>query len=98
MNSDQNAVAPDVILGSAVIRIADAFLATARLWQAGGIGGEPVYANAEQRVIDFVFNPAVLDQVPTDIIERIEEARSLIRAGELDVPRVPFVDGEVGVP
>ncbi|MGY8778217.1 MAG: BMP family ABC transporter substrate-binding protein, partial [Longimicrobiales bacterium] len=39
MNSDQNAVAPDVILGSAVIRIPQAFLETARLWQAGEVGG-----------------------------------------------------------
>lgn len=95
MNSNQNAVAPDVILGSAVIRIAEAFLETAKMWQAGEVGGAPIYANSRQDVIDFVFNPAVIDQVPPELIERVAEARSLIRAGELDVPRVPFVDGEV---
>jgi hypothetical protein len=34
MNRDQNDVAPDVILGSAVIRIPDAFLEVALAWQA----------------------------------------------------------------
>jgi basic membrane protein A and related proteins len=96
MNSDQNAVAPDVIVGSAVIRIPQAFLETARLWQQGEVGGEAIYANTNQQVIDFVFNPE-LDVVPRELVARIEEARRLIRAGELDVPRVPFVEGEVGV-
>lgn len=97
MNSDQNDVAPDVIVGSAVIRIPEAFLETARLWQQGEVGGEAIYANTNQHVIDFVFNPELLDVVPPGLVERIEEARALIRAGELDVPRVPFVEGEVGV-
>lgn len=98
MNSDQNAVAPDVILGSAVIRIADSFVATVRLWEEGRVGGEPVYANAEQHIIDFVFNPEMLGDIEPDLIDRIQEARELIRAGELDVPRVPFIEGEAGVP
>jgi basic membrane lipoprotein Med (substrate-binding protein (PBP1-ABC) superfamily) len=96
MNSDQNDVAPDVILGSAVIRIADAFLTTARLWQEGEVGGAPIYASASQDVIDFVVNPALVDVVPADVIQRVREARDAIRAGTLDVPRVPFVEGEVG--
>lgn len=98
MNSDQNAVAPDVIMGSAVIRIAEAFLATARMWQDGQVGGAPIYASSTQDVIDFVFNPAVIDQVPADIVERVAEARRLIRAGELEVPRIAFVEGEAGGP
>lgn len=94
MNSDQNAVAPDVILGSAVIRIADAFLTTARRWQEGGVGGAPIYANTEQEVIDFVFNPALLDRVPPEAVTRIAETKAAIRAGEVDMPRVIFVEGE----
>jgi basic membrane protein A and related proteins len=97
MNSDQNDVAPDVIIGSAAIRIPAAFLETARLWQQGEVGGEAIYANTNQHVIDFVFNPALLDVVPPELVDRVEEARALIRAGELDVPRVPFVEGEAGV-
>lgn len=97
MNSDQNDVAPDVIVGSAVIRISDAFVETARMWQAGEVGGEPIYASTRQDVIDFVFNPRLLDRVPEGIVDRVAEARELIREGRLDVPRVPFIEGEPGV-
>ncbi len=97
MNSNQNAVAPDVILGSAVIRIADAFVETARMWQNGEVGGAPIYASTRQDVIDFVFNPELADRVPPEIVERVAAARDLIREGQLDVPRVPFIEGEPGV-
>jgi len=96
MNSNQNDVAPDVIVGSAVIRIADAFVETTRMWQAGEVGGEPIYAATRQDVIDFVFNPELIDQVPPEIVARVAEARNLIRSGDLDVPRVPFIEGETG--
>jgi basic membrane lipoprotein Med (substrate-binding protein (PBP1-ABC) superfamily) len=98
MNSDQNEVAPEVILGSAVIRIPQSFLETARAWQAGELGGAPLYAGAKDDVVDFVLNPALLDQIPPELIRRMEEARARIRASELEVPRVPFVEGEIGVP
>jgi basic membrane lipoprotein Med (substrate-binding protein (PBP1-ABC) superfamily) len=96
MNSNQNDVAPDVIVGSAVIRIADAFVETARMWQAGEVGGAPIYASTRQDVIDFVFNPALIDQVPAEIVTRVAEARALIRTGDLEVPRVRFIEGETG--
>ncbi len=97
MNSDQNDVAPDVILGSAVIHIADAFVETARMWQAGEVGGEAIYASTRQEVIDFVFNPELADRIPPELVERVGAAKDRIRAGELDVPRVPFIEGETGV-
>jgi len=96
MNRDQNDVAPDVILGSAVIRIPEAFLETVRAWQRGEVGGAPVYASSGRGIIDFVLNPALADRVPAGVSEAIDEARRRIRAGEIDVPRVPFVQGEPG--
>jgi basic membrane lipoprotein Med (substrate-binding protein (PBP1-ABC) superfamily) len=96
MNRDQNDVAPDVILGSAVIRIPQAFLETARAWQAGTLGGGPRYAGAHDEVVDFVLNPELVDLVPADAVRAIDDARIRIRAGELDVPRVPFIRGEPG--
>ncbi len=94
MNRDQNDVAPEIMLGSAVIRIPEAFLATARRWQAGEVGGEAIYTGAEQRVVDFVPNPLVLDRIPADLLAAIDAAREQITDGRLDVPRVPFVEGE----
>lgn len=98
MNSDQNDVAPEVILGSAVIRIPESFLETARAWQAGTLGGAPLYAGAKDDVVDFVLNPVLLPGIPAELIARMEAARARIRASELQVPRVPFVDGEIGPP
>jgi basic membrane lipoprotein Med (substrate-binding protein (PBP1-ABC) superfamily) len=97
MNRDQNDVAPDVILGSAVIRIPQAFLETAMAWQAGTLGGGPIYAGTNGDVIDFVLNPAHVGRVPPEIVRAVEAAREKIRGGSLDVPRVPFVQGEAGV-
>ncbi len=96
MNRDQNDVAPDVIVGSAVIRIPDAFLETALAWQRGELGGAPIYTGANDDVIDFVLNPALEDRVPEGLPEELMRARGAIRAGELEVPRVRFVEGETG--
>lgn len=97
MNRDQNEVAPDVILGSAVIHIPDAFLEVAVAWQRGELGGAPVYAGASDGVIDFVLNPAVADRVPAELMTAAVAERERIRSGELQVPRVPFVEGEPGL-
>lgn len=97
MNRDQNDVAPDVILGSAVIHIPQSFLETALAWQAGTLGGSPIYAGASEGVIDFVLNPELTDLVPAALVAAMTDVRETIRAGDLRVPRVPFVEGEPGV-
>jgi basic membrane lipoprotein Med (substrate-binding protein (PBP1-ABC) superfamily) len=94
MNRDQNDIAPEVTLGSAVIRIPEAFLETARRWQAGEVGGAAIYTGSTDGVVDFVLNPAVADFVPADLLDAVDDARARIRAGTLEVPRVPFVEGE----
>jgi len=97
MNRDQNDVAPDVIVGSAVIRIPEAFLTVARLLEGGELPHGPFYVGEEQEVIDFVPNPLLVDRYPTELLGRIQEAREAIRSGTLEVPRIPFVEGEEGV-
>ncbi|MEZ4424423.1 MAG: BMP family protein [Gemmatimonadota bacterium] len=94
MNRDQNDVAPDVILGSAVIRIPEAFLQAAERLRAGPMPAEPLDMSLRDGVIDFVPNPALADVLPAELLDRLEEARQEIVAGTLRVPRVPFVEGE----
>jgi basic membrane protein A len=96
MNNDQNRIAPEVTLGSAVIRIPQAFLTVAREWQAGRLGGRAVYSGMPQGVTDFVPNPILVDRYPEGLLERVDRARQSILSGELEVPRVPFVEGEPG--
>lgn len=97
MNRDQNDVAPDVILGSAVIRIPEAFMVVARRLLAGDLASEPFYVGEAQEVIDFVPNPALVDRMPGELLAWVNAARDSIRGGLLTVPRIPFVDGEEGV-
>lgn len=96
MNNDQNGIAPEVTLGSAVIRIPQAFMTAAREWQAGRLGGKPVFTGMPDGVTDYVPNPTVLPRYPQAVLDRIDQARRAILSGELKVPRVPFIEGETG--
>ena len=96
MNRDQNQIAPEVILGSAVIRIPQAFLEVALSWESGELGGRPIYAGANTEVIDFVVNPAVADIFSADFIVTMQEVRERIRSGTFEVPKVSFIEGEIG--
>ena len=94
MNRDQNGVAPEIILASAAIDIPVAFLEVAREWEAGQLEGRPIFAGAREGVVDLILNPALIDRIPADLLARVDAARDSVVAGTLDVPRVPFVEGE----
>ena len=93
MNSDQNQIAPEVTLGSAVIRVPQAFLEVARLWRAGQLGGKPIFLGMSEGVVDYVANPAVAERIPQDLVEKIDQARRAILSGELDVPSSSSIRG-----
>ena len=40
-------------------------------------------------------NPELIDRVPAEAIERVAATKSAIREGEVDLPRVIVVEGEV---
>ena len=96
MNRDQNDIAPEVTLGSAVIEIPYAFLQVARAWQAGSLGGQPVYEGFREGVVDFVPNPTRIDRIPAELLDRVRAAGDSIRAGTLEVPGIDYVEGEAG--
>ena len=98
MNRDQNAVAPEVIVGSAVIDIPRAFLEVAADFAEGGLPPGVLYVGQVEGVVDFVLNPLLHDRIPAAVLARIEAARVSIREGTLEVPRVPFVEGDTGGP
>lgn len=97
MNRDQNDVAPDVIVGSAVINIPTIFLNTALAWQAGTLEG-PLNSGLVTGAVDFVPNPAQRGVIPPEALVRIEEARLLIAEEKLEVPRIEFVEPPAGDP
>ena len=94
MNRDQNDVAPDVIVGSAVIHIPAMFLQTARDWRAGTLSGVARYAGLATGAVDFVPNPAQEGVIPAEVRARIDRAREDIANGNLTVPRIEFVEGD----
>ena len=94
MNRDQNDVAPDVIVGSAVIDYKGMFLRTAQAWRDGTLGDDPVYSGLASGTVEFVPNPAREGLIPADALERIDRARQAIIAGTLDVPSIDFIEEE----
>lgn len=93
MNRDQNDVAPDLILGSAVIRMPEAFLSavTTILERPPGSGAPIHFAGIGNGLVDFVANPG-LAVLGDEVLRTVDEARAAIAAGELEVPRVHYVE------
>lgn len=98
MNRDQNDVAPEVILGSAMLRIPEAFLEVARLWRAGELPVGAYYAGGSTGVVDYVVNPNLVDRYSPELLARLESIRLGIRSGIVDVPRIEFVEAGEGSP
>jgi basic membrane lipoprotein Med (substrate-binding protein (PBP1-ABC) superfamily) len=93
MNRDQNDVFPEVILGSAVLRIPEAFLTVAQRWRSGQLPpGEPYFAGGATRAADYVVNPVLRDRYSPELRARLEAVRMGIRDGIIDVPRVEFME------
>lgn len=89
-NKDQNQVAPDVVLASAVIDIPAAFVEVAREVKDKKFTTRITKLGIADGVIGFVVNPALRDRIPADVMKRIEETREAIVAGRLTVPSSEF--------
>jgi basic membrane lipoprotein Med (substrate-binding protein (PBP1-ABC) superfamily) len=96
-NKDQNAVAPDVIVASAILDVPHALLLMARDVKEGRFHSGVRFFGIRDGVVDLAYNPALLDRVPPALRTRIAAARDSIVAGTLRVPRVEFVGDTVPV-
>ena len=96
MNRDQNDVAPEVTLGSAIIGIPRSFLEVARAYQAGTLGDGPIYNDLGNGGVEFVPNPVHQDLFTEEMLSALDRARAGIRDGTLEIPRIRFVEEEVG--
>ncbi|GJG86218.1 BMP family ABC transporter substrate-binding protein [Gemmatimonadetes bacterium T265] len=82
-NSNQNAVAPDVVLGSVVIDLPRAFLRVAREVKAGTFHGQVVRLGLDTKVVTLVMNPALAAKVPSGVAAAIDSADKAIETGRL---------------
>ena len=89
-NKDQNAIAPDTVLASAVIDIPKAFVEVAREVRGGSFRPRSIRFGLRDGVISFVWNPVLAARVPKDVSALVEETKGKIAAGQIVVPRGNF--------
>ena len=82
-NADQVALAPDHVLGSAVIDLPHAFLLVARAVQDSGFVPQEESFGVASEVLRYVPNPKLASMVPAELMARVEAARDSIAAGTL---------------
>lgn len=96
-NKDQNALARDVIIGSATLDVPHALLVMARSVKENRFTPGVVFLGIRDSVVDFVLNDSLISRVPAGLRVRIAAARDSIIRGTLRVPSVEFVHDSVPV-
>lgn len=81
-NSNQNAVAPDVVVGSVVIDLPLAFYQIARDVKAGTFTPRVVQLGSESRVVTLVLNPNLLSRIPLPARARVDSIQAMMFAGK----------------
>jgi basic membrane protein A len=84
-NSNQNAVAPDVTLGSVVIDLPLAFLKIAKEVKAGTFKPRVVEFGEASHVVTLVLNPTIQNTIPAPARARIDSLQQLMLDGKLTV-------------
>jgi basic membrane protein A len=82
-NADQAALAPDRVVGSAVLDLPRAFLLVAREVQAGTFTPKVESFGLASGVVRYEANPALARVVPPALAARVQAAADSIRAGTL---------------
>jgi basic membrane protein A and related proteins len=82
-NSDQTALAPDVILASSVLDVPRAFLIVAQSVQDGRFDGSPFVLGMKDEVVSVVYNPALKKKIPAAVQQKVAAAQADIMAGKL---------------
>lgn len=85
-NKNQNELAPDVILASAVLDVSQAFLNVARAVKEKTFKAEIMRMGMKENVVALVINPALQDAIPPAVAARVEEIKQGILAGQVTVP------------
>jgi len=88
-NSDQNAVAPAVTLGSVVIDLPHAFLTVAREVQRGGFVPRVMLLDTKADVVRWVANPASSTTFSPAARQAIDSVRARMVAGTFVLPPQP---------
>jgi basic membrane protein A and related proteins len=82
-NSNQNAVAPAVTLGSVVIDLPKAFLLVAREVKEGRFRPRVISLGTSDDVVLLVLNPALAGAIPATTRAAVDSVAALLRAGKM---------------
>jgi basic membrane protein A and related proteins len=80
-NSDQNALAPNVTLGSVVIDLPHALLMIAREVKNGLFISRPITYGAKDDVVKLILNPQLTSRIPDRAIVAIDSVQKLLVSG-----------------
>jgi basic membrane protein A len=80
-NSNQNAVAPDVTIGSVVIDLPHAFLTVAREVKEGRFTARVIKLGSQSDVITLVLNPLLQSRIPAETMHAVDSVRAELYAG-----------------
>ena len=86
-NKNQNAIAPNVILASAVLSIPNAMLTVAQEVKAGVFKASIRRLGMKENVVSLNINPSLRNRIPEEVWAFIETARQQILTGELVVSK-----------
>lgn len=85
-NANQNAVAPEVTLGSVVIDLPHAFMLVAREVHSGRFKPRVVQMDMTLDVVRWTVNPALASKIPSDAVHAVDSVRALMLAGRFVPP------------
>jgi basic membrane protein A and related proteins len=80
-NANQNAVAPDVTIGSVVIDLPHAFLTVAREVKEGRFRARVIELGTKDDVVTFVLNPAMKSRIPPAALQLVDSLGAEMHAG-----------------
>src|SRR5690349_2551583 len=90
-NSNQNALAPEVTLGSVAIDLPHAFLTVARQIHDRTFTPGIITLGMRQQVVDLVLNPRLTSRIPAATRHAVDSTRSLMLHGKFNVPSISAV-------
>jgi basic membrane protein A and related proteins len=85
-NSNQNAVAPEVTIGSVVIDLPHAFLTVAREVKEKRFTPRVIRLGTQSDVVTLVLNPALASRIPPDTRRVVDSLQREMRAGRFIAP------------
>jgi basic membrane lipoprotein Med (substrate-binding protein (PBP1-ABC) superfamily) len=91
-NSNQNDVAPTVVIASVVIDLPHALLSVAREVKDGRFTGRVIRLGGPEDVVSLVVNPALADSIPASARLAVDSVQRLMLEGRFRAPRNAFKD------